>query len=156
MSMKTIIKYLTFVLLSFVLLIALFLYHVESIWTFNPEIDTAFTPNFNKDKYQQVKVGMTKDEVLSLLGEPFESHLYASSTHNHCLDDGFRPLPSSTDIFSSTEINLSLPPVDAPLEDTLTYSKDGACTWFDFAWLEYRVVLVNGSVVRKDKCWHGD
>ena len=60
------------------------------------------------------------------------------------------------DINSIDGIEIPLPPPESTLEDILTYSKDGACKWFDFAWLEYRVILRDGFVVRTEKCWHGD
>ena len=151
--MKIIVKSISTLLFFLTIFIALYLYNLESIFSLDPEIDTLFTENFSKENYVKIKTGMTKDEVLRLLGKPFEEQLYASG--GACLQES-QSIFSIGDFMAPIEINFQLPSLDSPLEDTLSYSKDGACSWFDFAWLEYKVILIDGSVIRTEQCWHGD
>ena len=44
----------------------------ESYFYLYPAIDTRFAPGYSETAFEKVKVGMTKDEVLSLLGPPFD------------------------------------------------------------------------------------
>jgi hypothetical protein len=43
----------------------------EGIFPFNPDIDTKYTPGYSEAKFKQIIAGMTKNDVLSILGEPF-------------------------------------------------------------------------------------
>jgi outer membrane protein assembly factor BamE (lipoprotein component of BamABCDE complex) len=43
---------------------------LESYCVIYPSIDTRYAPGFSEPKFAQVKIGMTREEVLKLLGPP--------------------------------------------------------------------------------------
>jgi len=47
---------------------------LESYYIFNPEIDTVYAPNFSKQKFSIIEIGMLKREVKSTLGEPISTY----------------------------------------------------------------------------------
>ncbi len=126
--------------------------NLESIFKLSPEIDTSFTTNFSKNNFELINTGTNKEQVLSLVGDPFEKY---SSSPGSCWDGSSEILPVSN-ILSGGSIEFPLPLEETIQEEIWSYSKDGACSWFDFAWLEYRVVFLDNAVVRTEKCWHGD
>ncbi len=44
---------------------------IEGKHLIQPYIDTRFAPNFTPEKFEKIKVGMTSDEVVEILGEPY-------------------------------------------------------------------------------------
>lgn len=53
-----------------ILLYVLFVLLIGGFLKF-PEIDTLYTPNFSYEKFQEIKKGMTKEQVKQILGDPF-------------------------------------------------------------------------------------
>jgi hypothetical protein len=91
---------------------------------------------------------MKADQVPKDLGEPFTRNGGSLG----CWDGKEVKLP---DQMSREAFSLDVP---LPEEGTevWSYSADGGCWWFDFAWLEYRIEFRNGVVLKTEKCWHGD
>lgn len=48
-----------------------FAFHGEDYCWWYPEIDTVFSPGFSKAGFDKAQVGMTADEVVGLVGDPF-------------------------------------------------------------------------------------
>jgi len=122
----------------------------ETVYAPSPEIDTRFTDNFSKEKFSAVISGMTSEQILKDLGEPFTRNGGSLGCW-----DGKEIEPSTMNNNLSLPFSESIP---LPEEGTevWSYSADGACWWFDFAWLEYRIEFRNGIVLKTEKCWHGD
>ena len=120
---------------------------VERVYTPSPEIDTRFTDGFSKEKFNAIISGMKTDQVLKDLGEPFTRN----GGSLNCWDGKEVQTPDQM----SKDFSLDIPLPDEGTE-VWSYSEDGGCWWFDFAWLEYRVEFRNGAVVKTEKCWHGD
>jgi len=61
----------TFFLGCFVVGVFIYLYTQSELrFIFYPEIDTIFAPGFSQQKFSQIEAGMTKQEILDILGEP--------------------------------------------------------------------------------------
>jgi hypothetical protein len=58
------------VTIGFLSLFSGVLCHSEQYFPFYPSIDTVYSKNFDEKKFQGITPGASKDEVLSLLGEP--------------------------------------------------------------------------------------
>lgn len=50
----------------------------ENHFIFNPHIDTRFTEGFTLKDFNSVEVGMNKNQVIELLGEPFTKNSVSS------------------------------------------------------------------------------
>ena len=46
-------------------------FHGEDYCWWHPEIDTVFSPGFNKSGFDKIQVGMSAGEVAGLVGDPF-------------------------------------------------------------------------------------
>jgi hypothetical protein len=93
----------------------------ESYCVLWPSIDTVYAPGFTNAAFERVKVGMSKEEVRNLIGRPLDTHPY-SSRHPAYHERG---------------------------DEVWNYTRDGACTWSDWAWLSREVIFRNGRVVQK-------
>ncbi len=144
----------TLLVVAIGLYVGIIFFVLEQVFPFYPEIDTEFAANFSKPKFETVRVGMSAEQVEALLGKPFTR---TDGGSGGCWD-GSRARFS--ELFDSSELmpEIPLPPQSVEMEspEVWTYSKDGACSWFDFAWLEYRIEMINGIVAKKERCWHGD
>ena len=60
----------------------------ENYCFFYPSIDTRYAPHFSEQRFAEVRVGMTHEEVIALLGEPFGGVAANSSTHWAYTQDG--------------------------------------------------------------------
>lgn len=90
---------------------------IEGYNPFYPAIDTRFAPGYGEAAFAAVQPGMTKVEVLQLLG----------------------------------------PPLNAQRDQAWAYSEDGACPWWDFAWLARSVQFdAQGRVVETRAAVHYD
>jgi outer membrane protein assembly factor BamE (lipoprotein component of BamABCDE complex) len=58
----------------------------ESYFFLYPSIDTRFAPGYSEGGFERVKVGMTKAEVLSLLGPPFDPGTVGQSSWHYTQD----------------------------------------------------------------------
>jgi hypothetical protein len=86
----------------------------ENYFPLFPGIDTIYLPQFSEDKFKLISIGMSRKEVLELLGEPSYKNTYPP----------FDFLPKG---YSYTETNL-----------TWGYGTDGRCRgWCDLAWVGY-------------------
>ncbi|MBD1900958.1 hypothetical protein NDI44_04605 [Trichocoleus sp. DQ-A3] len=107
----------------------------ENYFPLYPGIDTIYPPKFSVHKFNSISVGMSRKEVLELLGEPSykgENYFYTKDT-NYGIDlehDGYR------------------------VDDTRWgYGIDDGCRgWCDFAWVTYSILFdsesSNAKVVR--------
>jgi hypothetical protein len=144
----------TLLVVAIGLYVAIIFFAVEQVFPFYPEIDTQFSANFSKSKFEAVSAGMSAKEVEALLGEPFTR---TEGGWGGCWDGSRARLSEWLDT-SEGSFEIPLPPESLEKEslEVWSYSKDGACSWFDFAWLEYRIEMQNGIVTKKERCWHGD
>ncbi len=63
----------TLVLVLLFLILGLKLYSSSEMhFPFNPYIDTIFAKNFSWDKFNKVEIGMTQEQVRTILGEPLD------------------------------------------------------------------------------------
>lgn len=66
-------KFWIIIVFLFLALVILNIYRYSELTFFPyPEIDTVFTKKFSWNKFNKVKVGMSKYEVRNILGEPYE------------------------------------------------------------------------------------
>ena len=56
--------------LIFAILFVLYSLSGEDICLFYPEIDTIFAPNFSKEKFKKIQIGMSKQDVRRIAGDP--------------------------------------------------------------------------------------
>lgn len=77
----------------FFLIVILYIFTLENYFPPYPEIDTVFAKNFTWERFDQVKPGMSQDEVRQLLGEPFQgeerTNLYAPYLWEYTHDGKF-------------------------------------------------------------------
>lgn len=86
----------------------------EDYFPLYPGIDTIYTPQFSVHKFNRISVGMSRKEVIGLLGEPSFKGSYPPSLN----------LPKG---YSHTEDN-----------SLWGYGLDDGCRgWCDFAWVAY-------------------
>ncbi len=72
------------VLVVLVLLLGLKLYFsLEMHFPFYPYIDIIFTKDFSWEKFNKVEIGMPKEQVKNILGEPLDEHNYGSNDPNY-------------------------------------------------------------------------
>lgn len=92
--------------------------HFEGHYAKDPYIDTIFADDFSPEKFEQVKVGMSKTQVEELLGEPFTKDSF-----------GIRNPENANEIIM---------PNDPRAEDCWRYSSDGKLgkegdtSWYSF------------------------
>jgi hypothetical protein len=92
-----------------------------------PYIDTKFAADFSKKKFNLVNLGIKYNEVKNLIGAPLEfSEKMLPKTQN-----------TSASFIAS-------------------YSRDGKCTWSDFAWKSFDIYFNNDTVVieKKSQWWY--
>ena len=103
------------------LIATFFLGHGEGYCFLWPGIDTKYAPNYNERSFGRVEVGMTKDQVLALLGPPLDTHGFYRSH----------------------------PAYKASGDEVWSYTSDGAAPWGDWAWLSREVIFRGDSVVQR-------
>jgi outer membrane protein assembly factor BamE (lipoprotein component of BamABCDE complex) len=60
----------------------------ETYCFFYPSIDTRYTEGFTESKFAAIRVGMTQEEVVKLLGEPFDGASARASSRWAYTQDG--------------------------------------------------------------------
>jgi hypothetical protein len=94
----------------------------ENYFPLFPGIDTIYPPRFSVDKFNRISIGMSRKEVLELLGEPSFKGSYPPSLN----------LPKE---YSHTEDN-----------SLWGYGIDDGCRgWCDFAWIVYHIYFDSES-----------
>lgn len=88
-----------------------------------PSIDTRYADGYRHRAFSSIDVGMSKAQVISILGAPLFEFIEHAEEGQNCTEDQVR----------------------------YVYSTDGKCTWADFAWLQRNVVFTNGIVCRIEK-----
>lgn len=124
---------------SIVLIIILFsLYKFSNYWKLNgemhysedPYIDTQFTENFTFEKFDKISKGMSQQDVVNLIGEPFSKGLTGSATYEVVYDRNA----------------IEIPPPDFT-QDCWSYSRDGKLgDKGDTSWYSYVVCFKQGQV----------
>lgn len=70
---------------TIVILFAFFLYsRSEQTFILNPYIDTVFAKDFTWEKFENVKTGMTKEEVINVIGQPLTKRVMDYPDPNEC------------------------------------------------------------------------
>lgn len=101
----------------------------ESYFTPDPYIDTITAKEFSWEQWENIKPGMTQQEVRMLLGQPIRQ--------GHGGYGGFFGIKSGQNF---TEGSCD------------EYSEDGAFRWWDFAWISINVCYDDlGNVVGKNE-----
>ncbi|MEM6426054.1 MAG: hypothetical protein AAGF66_17185 [Cyanobacteria bacterium P01_H01_bin.119] len=96
------------------------LYYTESYFSLYPSVDTVLPPNFIQ-KFPHVSLGMTTDEIESLLGEPTSAFQRDTAVvYREEFDEIFQQTPGV-------------------IASCWQYGSDGAAKFWDFAWLSYSV-----------------
>jgi hypothetical protein len=117
----------------FVVLIVLLIYfypkiaYTEDYLPLYPGIDTIYPLQFSVDKFNRLSRGMSRKEVLELLGEPSSK--------------GGNP-------YDTKDKNYGIQPEDEEnwVDTNWGYGIDGGCRgWCDFAWIVYYVNFDSGS-----------
>jgi hypothetical protein len=93
----------------------------------NPTIDTYFAPRYSEAKFDNLRVGLSKKELLKQIGTPL---LEISATWNYAGKE--------------------------KAGNIWWYSDDHKCKWGDFAWLGRAVVINHGRVTEIIKCTNYD
>ncbi len=88
-----------------------------------PSIGTAYARGYTDSGYSRVKPGMTRDKVLSMLGEPLSRSF-------------IRPAPPGMALYQRGD-------------ETWQYSQDSSARGGDWAWLSREIVFRGGVVVQK-------
>jgi hypothetical protein len=84
------LKKVLFILITIVVLIILILHSpLVAAFEFLADFDTEYSKGFSYEKQSQVKIGMNKEEVEKLLGQPFDQSSFpypnaASGTNEEC------------------------------------------------------------------------
>ncbi len=100
-------KYSILLLIGFLVITLAFIFFPERKFIFDPLIDTKFSTPHTFKNFKDVTVGMDTIQVEELIGRPMSRSF--SVKYSKCKN--------------VTNSNL------------FNYSKDGACSWGDFAWL---------------------
>ena len=132
--MKPIIRRIVSIALGIVLIIGILLglaaslIGMESYCWWNPWIDTYCAPGFTEKAFNSITNGMTKAQIIILLGEPF----------GKIPADGYPYYKKDT-------------------VESWYYTGDGKCDWSDWAWLgRYVCYDENGNVTETSKVVHND
>jgi hypothetical protein len=121
------------------LLLSVGLVKFVSYWQLNgemhydkdPYIDTQFTKSFTFEKFDAIRKGMTVNDVIDLIGQPFERNIYGSATNKVIHDKNA----------------IEIPPPDFT-QDCWSYSRDGKLgDKGDTSWYSYVVCFKQGQVV---------
>ena len=100
----------------------------ESYAVWNPTIDTVLPEEFADGDFQSLALGTHKDEVLKQLGQPNTV--------------GWKPTSTAEWSYADSE---------------WVYGYDGACSWCDFAWIQYYIYFdEQGKVINKERDIHYD
>jgi hypothetical protein len=104
--------------------------HAELYFPLDPAIDTVFAPGYTEEQFDVVTTGMTKAEVVRLVGQPLDTFRVTQAWH---------------------------PFLKVGAVEGWAFSHDGACKWGDFAWLG-RYVYFNdqGKVTETARVVHHD
>lgn len=104
--------------------------HMEGHYDQDPYIDTIFAKGFTPEKFEQIEVGMPKDKVILLVGEPL--------TH-----DAFG-------IRNSEDIHQIVMPDDPRVQDCWRYSSDGKLAGNgDASWYSFLICFKDDIVLEK-------
>jgi hypothetical protein len=145
--MRQALKAIGFIVLGVVLSIICFFLSIEAYWPFAPHIDTRFSKDFSIDKFENISIGSSIEEVRSTLGEPiWKEGCGGCWEKEYYMRNNLFMFPQSRKC-------------DAPCQSDnqrWQFSDDGACTWWDFAWEYYAIDFDQGKVVAKYVQWHGD
>lgn len=98
----------------------------ETVFVFDPAIDTVTSTGFSRQAFARLESGMTEAQVLDLLGEPLGRQRW------------------------------SAPPCHADFDQTWSYSHDGGCGWCDAAWRSYTVSFLDGKLSEAREQWYCD
>lgn len=90
----------------------------EQYFTPAPAIGTTFAKGYDEARFDQIQPGMSRDEVIALLGDPLEKMTLVGGGMMVALEQGER--------------NTSMPAGSAEM---WSYSQDGGIGIWDFAWL---------------------
>jgi hypothetical protein len=116
-------------LVAGLLLIPGFFYsNSEAYCFFWPGIDTRYASDYSERSFGRVEVGMTKDQVVELLGAPVRAHGFWRS-HPAYKESG---------------------------DEVWSYTGDGAAPWGDWAWLSREVIFRGNRVVQRVKWTYYD
>lgn len=97
----------------------------------DPYIDTQFTNSFTFEKFDTIKKGMTENDVIEVIGQPFERNIYGSATYEVVHDRNSVKIPSPDF-----------------MQDCWSYSRDGKLgDKGDTSWYSYVVCFKQGQVV---------
>lgn len=96
---------------------------IECYCPWYPAIDTQFAAGYSEKAFFYIRPGMTEEEVVALVGEPFAKEEW---------DESYRVWTEH-----------------APCV-CWSYSYDGKCGWGDFAWLGRDVLMRDGVVLGLD------
>lgn len=72
-------KFLIALFVLFVIFLIWLYFNASNHFIFDPYIDTIFSEGFSEEKFHQVNSGMSKDEVLALLGEPLSRDYWGNN-----------------------------------------------------------------------------
>jgi hypothetical protein len=140
--MNYIYRYITlFIFLIFLKIVLVFSwkfltsYYVEAVFPLYPLIDTKLPPGFSLEKFENIQIGMTKNEVLKILPPPISSPIVLKNS------------PPIYTLISSRQYNRQGNPVfSGEIEkewsiddDAWYYGEDGACLFADFAWFKFEI-----------------
>lgn len=93
---------------------------MESYCVIWPSIDTRYAPDFSERRFARVEVGMTREQVVGLIGQPLGTGRYYSGH----------------------------PAYKTAGDEVWTYTGDGAAWWGDWAWLSRQVIFRDGRVAQ--------
>jgi outer membrane protein assembly factor BamE (lipoprotein component of BamABCDE complex) len=105
----------------------------ENIHPIDPYIDTCFAPDYSPEKFNDIKIGMTLDEVELIIGKPLYSY--------YVYDD-------------STKINYDYT-CDGKLLSKA--QQKGKRNYYDCAWYRSSIIIdMHNIVIEIDKGWSYD
>lgn len=64
------------------------MFPMESYFPLYPGIGTTFAPDYSEEGFNQIRVGMNRDEVLAFIGEPLKTAPGVNSEHWYYSEDG--------------------------------------------------------------------
>ncbi len=70
--------------ISLILLVAILYSRSEQPFPFYPYIDTIFSKDFTWGKFEKVQEGMSREEVIQLLGQPLSKHDWGNPPTRKC------------------------------------------------------------------------
>jgi len=139
-SLRKIFKAIALIIVCYIL----FLATIECYNPFFPFIDTKFSSGFNENVFDQINIGDSADSVETKLGSPIWKIGCGG-----CWD------PQS--YVKDNEYQI---PVDRTCNEPCNsenqhwqFSDDGACSWHDFAWKNFTLIIQDNKVIEKKSWW---